>query len=114
VVGERGHAPATLPVVRERTVRAVATGGYPPAASRPLPLAAVVAGASGPRAAGAGVVTATPPRAAPAAAAEPGRPRRDVTPAPAPAPVDIDRIVDRVHRQFVRRLAIEGERRGLR
>jgi hypothetical protein len=42
-----------------------------------------------------------------------------VAPAPQPAqrqqePVDIGRIVDEVHRRFVRRLAIEGERRGVR
>jgi hypothetical protein len=30
------------------------------------------------------------------------------------AAVDIDRIVDQVHRRFVRRLAVEGERRGAR
>jgi hypothetical protein len=31
---------------------------------------------------------------------------------PAPPAVDLDRIVDAVHRRVVRRLAIEAERRG--
>jgi hypothetical protein len=32
---------------------------------------------------------------------------------PVPAPIDIDRIVDKVHRRLMHRLAIEGERRGM-
>jgi hypothetical protein len=31
-----------------------------------------------------------------------------------PSEIDIDQIVDRVHRKFIRQLAVEGERRGLR
>ncbi|MGI5132207.1 hypothetical protein ACQEVB_35760 [Pseudonocardia sp. CA-107938] len=34
--------------------------------------------------------------------------------APQPPPVDVDRIVDAVHRRLVRRLAVEADRRAAR
>jgi hypothetical protein len=60
-------------------------------------------GADGRRQAAAGGRPATA-TAATAATADAGGARR----------VDVDRIVEEVHRRFVRRLAIEGERRGVR
>lgn len=49
------------------------------------------------------------PHIADRAAQEQAQARRQVT-----APVDVERIVDAVHRRFVRRLAIEAERRAVR
>jgi hypothetical protein len=80
----------------------------------PQPGAVVPASATSPMAAPTTTPTTTP-TATPAATPTTARPgqqrdgRRD-----AAAPIDIERIVDRVHRRFLQRLAIEGERRGVR
>jgi hypothetical protein len=105
-------------VVRERVDRQIAPGANLPAAQPrpPLPLVPAAQTVAGQRAAA--------DRLAPAAGPDPIQ----IRPAPAPEmaargvetkrsdqpAIDIDRIVDKVHRKFLQRLAIEGERRGVR
>jgi hypothetical protein len=127
-----GAVPVPRPVVRERTGPERSAGSHLHAAHQraPMPLASPPApgparttpdGPAGPGPQG----PARPAALAPQPAAVAGR---SITPTlgrrggrggaearpGAVAAVDIDRIVDQVHRRFVRRLAVEGERRGAR
>jgi hypothetical protein len=111
--GARG-APA-LPVVREQLVREhvlrtyLPVPGLPPAPSPP---------AGDPAGQGRPPEASTPttvhsghsrrPPAAPAAAVRPAEPA-----GVSPARIDIERIVDKVHRRLMHRLVVEGERRGM-
>lgn len=126
---------SVVPVVREQIVpERAANVNFPVAHPRePLPLVAVATATARPAASrsvagepGPSVATASrmserqAPLAArgavrmqPAIAAEPaGGPAE--TKRPAPATIDIDRVVDKVHRKFIRQLVVEGERRGVR
>src|SRR5262245_16497318 len=140
--------PTTLPVVRERVVRAPAPGGawppgapagLPPAAAMPtglpvaaavpaaLPLAPAPARGTGTAAevlaAGGQAVLQSPPAAAgtrPPIAAQPAARGREAGrggPQARPQRValargEVDRIVDKVQRKLLHRLAIDAERRG--
>jgi len=108
---------SSMPVVYARATRQVVPGADLPIArpGAPRPLAATAQPAAahpaGERAAPATRGDAVSISNAPA----PERAARGPETARAePAAMDIDEIVDRVHRKFVRRLAIEGERRGVR
>jgi hypothetical protein len=123
-----GRAGAALPVVREHFVRAPGSNGAWPAPAGvpgPLPLAPAPASGRGPAgipgaamtpSAGPAAPQPTPPRpgtraAAGAVPAARGRPEPRPQPA-ALAPVEMDRIIDKVQRKLLHRLAIEAERRG--
>ena len=118
-VGGVGPDALALPVVLERAPARTASNraqvSPPPS---PMPLAATAHRAPDGSAAtgrptptvGRGPGAAGPAQASPAAAGSNGTAHT----AAAAAPVDIDRIVDTVHRRFLRRLAVEGERRGVR
>jgi hypothetical protein len=123
-----GRAGAALPVVREHFVRAPGSNGaWPAPAGVPgsLPLAPAPASVRGPAgipnaamtsSAGPAAPQPTPPgpgtRAA-AGAVPAARGRPEPRPQPATlAPVEMDRIVDKVQRKLLHRLAIESERRG--
>jgi hypothetical protein len=123
-----GRAGATLPVVREHFVRAPGSNGAWPAAAGvagPLPLAPAPASGRGPAGIPGAAMTPSAGPAAPqppppgpgtraAAGAVPAaRGRPEPRPQPAVlAPVEMDRIVDKVQRKLLHRLAIESERRG--
>jgi hypothetical protein len=108
-----------MPVVHEQIARQpMLAPNLSAAQSRaPLPLVAVAhPAASQPAAVGAQAPPKprqSPPYPPTPSALEPAarsvEPQRSEQPA-----VDIDRIVDKVHRKFLRQLAIEGERRGVR
>ena len=125
----------TLPVVFERVVHRAGPDSRPPTLTpsrSPLPLAVAapggVATTSAPTPAtvrDAPLRPAVPGRPAPSTAATPPRPaatraasrnasRNGNSTVPAAPAVDVDRIADAVHRRFLRQLAVEGERRGVR
>ena len=122
-------APGAVPVVHEQITHAVRTSGSPAHRQQAFPLADATAAAAATRSAVEPVepvrsvpATAGPARLRPVPAArgpvQPGRAAPDpAAPAdahrPAVSQVDIERIVDKVHRKLMHRLAIEGERRGM-
>ncbi|GAA3812830.1 hypothetical protein GCM10022226_36890 [Sphaerisporangium flaviroseum] len=96
--GPRNGPPAPPPAATGRIVRP-GTGRAAPARAEMAPMGTVPTGTA---------QRGTAPRDEGATAARvPVRP-------PSPAPVDIEQIVETVHRRFARRLAIEAERRGAR
>jgi hypothetical protein len=124
--------PVPRPVVRERTGPERSAGSHRHAAHQraPMPLVGPPApgparstpdGPAGPGSPGPArrsAPTASPGAlsgrsVAPTLGRRGGRGGAEARPG-AVAAVDIDRIVDQVHRKFVRRLAVEGERRGAR
>jgi hypothetical protein len=86
----QARAPLPLVAVAHPAVSQPAVGAQSPPKPRPSP-------------------PYSPAPSAPEPAARSAAPQRSEQPA-----VDIDRIVDKVHRKFLRQLAIEGERRGVR
>jgi hypothetical protein len=110
---QRGPGSVALPVVRERGPGQLPVAGP---VRRPLPL--VDLGAATARPAPAvptrrAVVTSQPqPQPSPPSSNGHRAERAKEQQAPALGAGDINRIVDQVHRKFVRRLAIESERRG--
>jgi len=110
--------PTTL-VVREQAARQPMRAANLPVAQprTTLPLAAAAQAAAGPLDGGAQSAPkarlSPPPYMPPPSAPEPAS--HGVTRQRSEEPaVDIDKIVDKVHRKFLQRLAIEGERRGVR
>ena len=116
-------AAPTVPVVHERTSGAFHTWQSPAQRRPAVALGDAAATAPGPAAEPVRSATATRPGTAPGPAAAAANPvhRRAAVPAPeamvdrrSSAPqVDIDQIVDKVHRRLMQRLAVEGERRGM-
>lgn len=115
-----------LPLVREHVLRhgplaqrrdPFAPSLREPVAQRrsPMPLAGVGAAAPS-RPAPQPTAPSGPRGSVPAATAASSGPPSAAAPSPPAAapPVDIEHIVDTVHRRFLRRLAVEGERRGVR
>lgn len=85
-----GRTVGALPLVREQVIRQQAPGVRLPVAPARGPAAATAAQPAGTNGSSGAASVAAPPK------------------------VDIDHIVDTVHRRFLRRLAVEGERRGVR
>jgi hypothetical protein len=115
-----------MPVVREQVLYDLPRQGpLPLAAARQLPLAATSGPGATPGPAPTSPAWSPAPMAHPGAAVAAGhgnstngvngtRPPAQRAQAQTPTAVDVERIVDTVHRRFLQRLAVEGERRGVR